>query len=286
MRHTYKIQKMQNTCVAYGCFDGVHRGHIAVIDALVKAGKNKGSQSVVISFCQNGEQREHSILTTEEEKSLFMEREGLDVLISYDAAWESGAAEAFIKEVLIKELGAETIVVGAHCQELEFLKTCGVCLVVVEAVRYKEAIITSDMVKKKIRESRFEEVATICGHPYILSGKVVHGKALGRTVGMPTANLRVPDRKLKPPSGVYATISYIQGGRHKGVTNIGTRPSVDDMSEITIETFLLDFVQDRYGEKQTVEVHWLIRGIQKFSSLKEVQNQVQKDASQVKVYLE
>ena len=119
--------------------------------------------------------------------------------------------------------------------------------------------------------------------PVVLSGKVVRGKALGRTVGMPTANLCITAGTM-PEEGVYATRIRIGDGVYTSVTNIGRRPTVDDESYITVETFIIDFDEEIYGEQAVLEVHKLLRPIQKFDSLKEVQKQVQKDAEMAKIY--
>ena len=119
--------------------------------------------------------------------------------------------------------------------------------------------------------------------PVILNGKVVRGKALGRTVGMPTANLCITEGTM-PEEGVYATRILIDGQSYISVTNIGRRPTVDDESYITVETFILDFNKEIYGEQAVLEVHKFLRPIQKFDSLKGVQMQVQQDVEMAKIY--
>ena len=117
----------------------------------------------------------------------------------------------------------------------------------------------------------------------VLSGKVVRGKALGRTVGMPTANLCITEGTM-PEEGVYATRIRIGDGVYTSVTNIGRRPTVDDESYITVETFIIDFDKEIYGERAILEVHQFLRPIQKFDSLQEVQMQVQQDVKMAKIY--
>ena len=119
--------------------------------------------------------------------------------------------------------------------------------------------------------------------PVILIGKVVRGKALGRTVGMPTANLCITEGTM-PEEGVYATRIRIGDGVYTSVTNIGRRPTVDDESYITVETFILDFNEEIYGQFVKLEVYKFLRPIQKFSSLEEVQKQVEKDIEETKNY--
>lgn len=116
----------------------------------------------------------------------------------------------------------------------------------------------------------------------MLTGIVVHGKALGRTVGMPTANLAVEAGTPLPPAGVYASIMTLPEGRFMGLTNIGTRPTVDRETRTTIETYLFDFDRNIYGEQAELELCFFIREIQKFGSLGEVWDQVRKDEAAAK----
>ncbi len=120
----------------------------------------------------------------------------------------------------------------------------------------------------------------------VLTGKVVHGKALGRTVGMPTANIEVTDKSQLPECGVYATRIKVGEGMHLAVTNIGLRPTVDNEQQVTVEAHILDFDQDIYGQVVELEVHKFLRPIQKFNSLEEVQKQVKKDIEEAKKCLQ
>lgn len=122
--------------------------------------------------------------------------------------------------------------------------------------------------------------------PVVLTGKVIHGKALGRTVGMPTANIEVTNKNLLPESGVYATRIKMGDETYLAVTNIGLRPTVDNEQQVTVEAHILDFNQDIYGQVVELEVHKFLRPIQKFGSLEEVQQQVKKDIEEAKKCLQ
>lgn len=295
MKHLNILKEMKDTYIAFGSFEGVHRGHLAVIEELVKRGKKDGKTTVAVSCYSPGKQAVTGVLTTEEEKAYLLEKTGLDILISYnmDESLEreniESLEEAFIKKIILGELGARLIVTGEHNKDMNVLINAAAearaDIALVKMVKHGEEELTSELVRKSFMECKFQEVTQMCGHTYIMIGKVVHGKALGRTVGMPTANLGVANTKLKPPSGVYATRTIIEDETYQGLTNIGTRPSVDDLPVITIETFLLDFSKDIYGKELKMEVHLYIRGVQKFNNLDEVQNQVQRDLAQVKDYL-
>ncbi|NLL78012.1 MAG: riboflavin biosynthesis protein RibF [Clostridiales bacterium] len=288
MKQINNIKVMRDTYVAFGSYDGVHKGHLKLLEALSEKGRKDQKETVAVS-CYYPSAMKEGVLTTEEEKAYFIEKTGVDCLISYNMEEECLSWEDFVTKVIFGKLGAKVIMTAEHDDRLENLKKiagwhgCEVCTV--ESVLYKNEIISSDLVTKYFMECKLEEVTQMCGHTYIMIGEVVHGKALGRTVGMPTANLGVGETKLKPPSGVYATRTRVDGEFYQGLTNIGTRPSVDDLPVITIETFLLDFSKDIYGKKLILEVHSFIRGVQKFDNLEQVQNQVQKDLTQVKDYL-
>ncbi len=122
--------------------------------------------------------------------------------------------------------------------------------------------------------------------PVFLAGEVVHGKALGRTVGMPTANIKVCDESLLPECGVYATRIKVGEETYLAVTNIGLRPTVDNEQQVTVEAHILDFDQDIYGQVVELEVHKFLRPIQKFGSLEEVLKQVKKDIEEAKQWLQ
>ena len=122
--------------------------------------------------------------------------------------------------------------------------------------------------------------------PYILTGRIEHGKGLGRTVGMPTANLKIDANCTLPECGVYATRMVVDGKVYHSVTTIGTRPSVDEESRVTIETFVIDFQGDIYEENVCLEVYQYLRPIQKFQGIEEVWEQVKKDVRNAKKYLD
>ena len=135
----------------------------------------------------------------------------------------------------------------------------------------------SKTIQQAFASADFETYTALRGRPYTLSGVIEHGRALGRTVGMPTANLRVDAGEPLPPDGVYATVTRLPEGKYMGLTNIGPKPSVDDSGRVTVETYLFDFAGDIYGERCDLEIHFRIRGIRKFADLDAVRAQVERD---------
>lgn len=284
MKQLDEYMELENTCAVYGTFDGMHRGHLKVVKRAVKEAKAAGLTSVVISFSEG-----RQVLSTEREKAYFAEKEGIDTFISVKEN-EGTDTSTFMKEILSEKLGVKILVIGEnHCcfNEVKEQAEKNGIQVVVEGVEIEDGeLITRDTILKAYQDSDYETIEKLCGHPYIIMGEVVHGKALGRTVGMPTANICAPDYKIKPIDGVYATIGHVAGGVYKSLTNIGKRPSVDNHDYVTIEAFLLDFKQNIYGKPFLLEVHKYIRGVRKFDNLEEVQQQVQVDLSQVRDFLE
>jgi riboflavin kinase/FMN adenylyltransferase len=267
MKYLENIEAMQHTCVAFGTFDGVHLGHQAVIDALVNESRVRGCTSVVVSFCEDSHTE---VLTTQLEKAFLLEKMGVDVMISLPSR-EIDAREA------VRLLDAKLLVTGQESSLFEKIKQLSLPVKEIESVRVEGRTVTTDRAIEALEAGDLKEFEAICGHPYLTLGRVVHGRALGRTVGMPTANQKIYGTKRCPPLGVYGTWTHLGGETYLGVTNVGTRPSVDERPEITVETMLLDFDREIYGEELITEYPLYLRGIQKFDGIEAVWKQVQKD---------
>lgn len=283
---------MKNTCVAFGNFDGVHIGHRTVINKLLEVSK-QGLTSVILSFeydekLLNGKK----ILSTEEEKRYLLNKIAPEVMISYkiDEKNKDMPMECFIKDILVDKLGAKVIVAGKDDLNINVLRECeekyGYKLIECDTVIADGEPVTSERIIKELAEGTLQKANELLGHPYLLMGMVMHGKALGRTVGMPTANLSFSNYKQLPAYGVFGTLSEIDGKNVKGLTNIGKRPSVDNYNYVTIETFLLDFSGDLYDKTIALEIYIYIRGVKKFNNLDEVKAQVNKDVESIRAYLD
>ena len=157
---------------------------------------------------------------------------------------------------------------------------------VVPTVCYEGKPVSTDDIKQAIVDGDFDKMTALLGETYIMQGTVVHGKAAGRKHGMPTANLGVAENKLFPPHGVYATLSCMEGTFFRGMTNIGLRPSDDDIPIATIETWLMNFSRDIYGKRITLKVYKYIRGVVKFANLDEVRKQIDKDVLQISEFMD
>ncbi|MFC2601467.1 MAG: riboflavin kinase [Treponema lecithinolyticum] len=293
MKHLYRIEKTDNACAAFGYFDGLHKGHRNLVQTLVREAQKRGRPSVLVSFVPS---EGTFVYTTEEEKALLLKNSGLDVLIS------CSEKEVSDPSALIKKTGASCIVCGdcrgnkddcadgapAQCAQLAIRKAAqelGIPIVMCEEVFENDETISMPMLDAAFEQGDFDAFSRLCGLPYMMAGKVLHGKGLGRTVGMPTANLGLAPNKKKPPEGVYATLTRIDGEVFKGLTHVGRRPSVDNDTNISTETLLLDFSRDIYGKKIELYVCAFIRGIMKLNGLAEVQKQVQKDIAAARTLL-
>jgi len=281
---------LQNTCVAFGEFDGLHLGHKAVIDKLAGLSK-QGLTTVLLSFAY-GESylAGKKILTTPEEKEYLLRSGGPDILVSYSVDEPIKDVKGFIKEIVVGKLGAKTIVAGKNDSNLQTLRDCakemGFLLEEVDTVLYEGQPVSAGRILAELTDGTLQKANEMLGHPYLIMGEVMHGKALGRTVGMPTANIGYKPYKQLPADGVFGTISDIDGNKVKGLTNLGHRPTVDNFDYVTVEAFLLDFSQDIYGKVITLEVHAHIRGIRKFKDLAEVKLQVNKDIESIRSYFD
>ena len=283
----------KNTAVALGKFEGIHRGHQLLMDE-VKKQELYGLQSVVFTFDRptrltlTGDTKYKQIYTKEERKTI-LEKRGIN-MIEHPFTKEFAALtpERFIREVLVEKVGAKVIVVGTDFHfgknrsgsilDLENLEEeCGYHLIVVEKLQLDGKDISSTRIRASLEEGDMEEASALLGRNYSVSGEIIHGNALGRTIQVPTINQKVPSFKLLPPNGVYVSKIHWNDEVYYGITNIGTKPTVNDTSEKTVETNIFDFDKDVYGEKMVVELLHYHRKESRFSSVEALQTQLFKD---------
>ncbi|MDR0840866.1 MAG: riboflavin biosynthesis protein RibF [Christensenellaceae bacterium] len=279
---------MRDTCVALGSFDGLHKGHRAVLDSLLATAKAKGLAPVLLSFDGDAAAEGPKRLTTEAEKRRLLANSGLFALVSFKACGLTYAD--ILREVAAKALGAKAVVVGENDSNLGVLQelagVCGYELITCGTATQDGAEITTARALDALCASDYKTLEALLGHPYFVYGRVEEGKHLGRTVGMPTANIGFAPNKQLPPDGVYGTITECDGKVYKGMANIGKRPTVDNYDYLTVENYILDFSQDIYGQYICMNVHTQIRGVAKFNSLEEVKKQVELDIQAARATLE
>lgn len=291
MNHVYDLSGVVPgaTRIAFGSFDGMHLGHQAVIK---KLHGYEGLTPVVVSFSDEV----NPIIYSECEKEYLLQDQQVEVMVSLSQAKvDAMTAEEFVRKVLVSKLQCKSVVVGENVcfgsdkkgvAELQKLgQELGFDVEVVPTVCVDGKPVSADDIKQAIVDGDFAKMTALLGHTYIMQGTVVHGKAAGRKHGMPTANLGVAENKLFPPHGVYATLSCMEGTFFRGMTNIGLRPSDDDIPIATIETWLLNFSRDIYGKRITLKVYTYVRGVVKFANLDEVRKQIDKDVVEIQNYM-
>ena len=260
----------------------------------VKKQELHGLQSVVFTFDRptrltlTGDTKYKQIYTKEERKTI-LEKRGINILIEHPFTKEFAALtpERFIREVLVEKVGAKVIVVGTDFHfgknrsgsilDLENLEECGYHLIVVEKLQLDGKDISSTRIRASLEKGDMEEASALLGRNYSVSGEIIHGNALGRTIQVPTINQKVPSFKLLPPNGVYVSKIHWNDEVYYGITNIGTKPTVNDTNEKTVETNIFDFDKDVYGEKMVVELLHYHRKESRFSSVEALQTQLFKD---------
>lgn len=290
--------KFNNCAVTLGKFDGLHLGHKHLMDQVI-TNKKQGLTAVMFSFLVNSGSlfSEKELIYTEEEKVYKLQNSGMDVLISYPFTKKTSSMEPenFIKDILVDRLDAKLLVVGtdyrfgyqrrgdvALLQKYE--QTYGYKVICCEKLKWKDTIISSSQIRENLSKGNMEEANEMLGQPYSIIGEVMHGRRIGRTIGMPTTNLIPAANKLLPPNGVYVSMTFVNGRYYPGVTNIGHKPTVGAEKRKGVETFIFDFDQDLYGKVIEVELFKFLRPERKFASLEQLKMQMNQDMAMTKQY--
>ena len=262
---------------AIGKFDGFHRGHQKLLGQL-KHQQEKGLRSVVFTFVPSPaaffSRETIQELSTLEEKRRIFQNAGVDYLVEYPFYREIAdmEPETFIREVLVNRIRAKCVVAGEDVSygrqgagDYQLLRRLapeyGYDVILIDKVLYEGREVSSTYVREQVGKGSMELAAALLGSPYQVSGEIIHGRKLGRTIGMPTVNLLPPQDKLLPPRGVYYSHVYLHsrtggmpydGKRLAAITNIGTKPTVDQRSVMGVDTYIYDFDSDVYGDEMEV----------------------------------
>ena len=293
------LEKEVRSSVTLGKFDGLHRGHQKLIN-LIRREQGEKNRSVIFTF--DVSPRSYILhsppkyLLTYEERRELAENLGVDILAEcpFTEALMHMEPEDFVKEYLAERLHARYLAVGPDFRfgyqrrgtpELlkELGRTYGFRTEIVEKEKYKGRDISSTFVREELEKGHIEEVNQLLGYTYFTKGEIVHGRQLGRTIGIPTANLIPPVIKKLPPNGVYITESLIQGKTYQGITNRGYKPTVKE-NFLGVETYLFSCNADLYGQEAEVRFYRYLRPEIKFSSLEELKCQMLKDIEEGKSY--
>ncbi len=290
----------KETAAAIGKFDGVHLGHRRLLEEILKQ-KENGLMACVFTFDPAPAaffgKKNYKELSTKEQKRELFGRLGVDILIEFPLTKQTAAMEPekFVLDVLAKRMRVAYLAAGedvsfgeggkgnaALLKSME--KECGFVFRTIPKVCIKGKEISSSYIRSLVEQGAMEEAEEFLGEPYSVSGKVVHGKALGRTFGMPTANL-IPDScKLMPPSGVYFGYTVFDGKKYRSISNIGYKPTVSDERILGVETYLYDFEGSLYEEEIQVSFCHFHRPEKKFDSIDSLKKQLAKDISMGKTW--
>lgn len=279
--------------VALGSFDGLHSGHLSLVKKTVQVAKEKNGKSMVFTYKNHPKtlvkpESAPKLIMDLETKLKYLEEENVDIVVlrSFTKEFMSVSAEDFIK-LLCVDYNVKGIIVGFNFRfgyknlgDVKLLEDLqgkyGYKLYVMEPYTYNGDVISSTRIRKSILEGDVKEASKMLSKPYLIKGKVIHGKKLGRTIGFPTANLEFDSKIIIPDKGVYYTNVEYNNKTYKGITSVGYNPTVN-RQQLTIETYILDFDDTIYGQELKVYFIERIREEIKFNSLDELVKQIKKD---------
>lgn len=301
MKTLYGIKKLPKKlawpAVTIGGFDGVHRGHQAVINETVNWAKEKQGESIVLTFATHPRSilsgMAPSFVTSLEHRLLLFQRLGVDLAIVFEFGEVSGmSAEEFVKNVISDSLGTKGWVMGFDfafgkdrrgdfAMASSLSKKYGFEVRSCPAVKYDGEIISSTRIKETILQGDLKKAEGMLGRPVTLMGTVVEGSGRGVELGFPTANLDL-HHEIKPPSGVYASIANLKGRDFLSLTSIGTRPTFEvTEGEEVVEVYIIDFNQSLYGKDLEVKFLFKLRDEIKFESAEALRVQMENDKKEV-----
>lgn len=295
-------QNTRKTAITLGKFDGLHLGHEMLVDRVVLHQQKEDVDSVVFAFdmaeLYQRRKMDPGVLMTNRERVKRLEGR-VDYLLEcpFTESICGMEAEDFIRDILVSKFHARYVVVGSdfhfgyqkrgdyHMLE-KFSEIYDFELEVLEKKCFHEREISSTFIREELKKGNMELVNEILGYPYEITGMVMHGRKLGRTIGIPTMNVRPEDRKILPPYGVYVASILIDGKWYQGVCNIGVKPTVEEDSETLLEAHVFGINADTYGTEVSVCLQSYVRREQKFSTVDELKKRMQKDIECAKKYFD
>lgn len=295
---------IKNAVVTTGTFDGVHIGHQKILNRIQELAKAIDGETVIITFFPHPrlvlypEDNNLKLINTLEEKISLLQARGIDhlLIIPFTPEFSRLTSEQFIREILIDKINTKKLVIGYDHHfgrnregSFEHLKQYapqyGFEVEEIPEQDVNDVAVSSTKIRAAIEECAVETANTYLGYPFSISGKVIKGDQIGRTLGYPTANLYIEQRyKLLPGDGIYAVAVHHQEQSHKGMLYIGHRPTIEGMQR-NIEVNILDFDQDIYDETLTVDLLHFIRPDQKFNGLEALIAQMDKDLAKTRELL-
>jgi len=290
----------EKTIFALGFFDGVHLGHQALLKQCVRLAEETGAIPAAVTFSAHPQALTRGesplLINTAADRERLLRRYGMEkiIVLPFDEALRQMPWQNFFR-LLTEEYGGAGLVCGSdfrfgyqgrgNAQLLQ--QACdevSIPCVVVPQQEIEGIRVSSTYIRQLLELGQMERAVAFLGHPHTLSGNVQPGRQLGRTIGIPTANLVIPQGVVTPKFGVYACKAKLpKGEEYLAVTNIGCRPTVDGRG-VTVEAWLLDFDGDLYGRELTLEFHAFLRGEEKFPNLQALSEEIQKNGVQTRQF--
>ena len=279
--------------LALGNFDGLHRGHLKIVERVKRGALERGGTAMAMTFDPHPPRvvrpdKAPPLLMTTAQKLDALHRAGIQsvAIVRFTHELSRWDPETFVRNVLVEWLRVAEVWVGANflfgrdrSGNFSLLRMLGqrygFRAEKIDPVRYKEFVVSSTRIRRLVSEGRMDEAGALLGHPYCLDGTVVEGRRRGRELGFPTANLRT-DNELVPPDGVYATMLMVDGVVRGGMTNIGVRPTFGETRR-TIETHLFAFDGDLYGRTVRLAFVQRLRDERRFEDVDALRAQLQAD---------
>lgn len=294
---------MKPTVIALGFFDGVHRGHGALLRRTVEVARQLNATPAAFTFDRPPKEvvtgKPVPLINSAQERQELMERlYGIQqvIIAPFDREMMTMPWQDFITELLVKRYGAVHLVAGhdyhfghknagdpvllqQKCREL------GLGCDIIPKVELEGITVSSTYIRRLVSLGQVERAMEYLGHPHILTQTVRHGRRIGHTIGIPTVNLVPPPHVLVPGDGVYiARVCLMDGSSYAAVTNVGTRPTVNNGSDLTVESWMLDFDGDLYGQSIRVEFYKRLRDEIRFDSLDALKAEIQRNADDARAY--
>ena len=296
---------MKERVIALGFFDGVHLGHAALLRRTVEEAARRGATPAVFTFDRPPKEVVTGtpcplIASPEDRKGLLERLFGIKdvIMVPFDREMMTTAWDDFVTKILVERYHAVHLVAGhdhhfGHKNQgspellVEKCAELGLGCDIIPKVELDGITVSSTYIRNLVGMGQLERASRFLGHPHVLTQEVRHGRRIGHTIGVPTVNLVAPPHVLVPSYGVYVTRVFLPSGEsYPAVTNVGTRPTVNNGTDVTVEPWLLGFDGDLYGQRVRVEFFKRIRDEIRFDSLDSLRLQIQKDAQFTRDYFE
>ena len=294
----------RSTAVGLGNFDGLHVGHMALVNTLISEARLDGLDSMIYTFTKHPENILRKklftpLLTTVGKKIQLLSETALNYIFfdEFDESYSRMKPESFVREVLLEKLGARLIVAGFNYRfgymgqgDENLLKELGkkynFKVVIIPPIKINNEIVSSTLIRGLVAKGDMESVFRLLGRHYSITGEVLDGKRIGRRIGYPTANLQPEEYLIMPHSGVYTTKTLYNGEFYNSITNIGLNPTFGGVTRISAETHILNFDRDIY--RSSIEVFFLtkLRNEKKFKSGEELADQIHRDIQAANEYFD